>query len=587
MAEYDVIPYYISDSNRYVAHLDSLDFDYAKKAHYCGLWANRVRALHKYLSSHSTHKDGQIWLDEDVVVYDFTFYDEKLLKWADFASRQKLRYEALEQQRLELIEQDRQRALAKAEQMEQRRLDSLIDDVRINILMRHKEITMACDSKRLLDKNYIKERKDIYYAYLALYNRYNVSYDPFEEDSTAMFQQRIAPTDYLAQLQQLLSLQTDIYDSLLCDTNYTFRIAHFKDELRMETGIEYNDVFRSYCKYFVQPDIPIRFSTPETYQQYKQALNDVIALQKQYLEVVRLRRIISANSLDIETSYFHHYRAIAKQYKLIESTKVLTPSFANMAESKGFIHELADFVEVQQIFQRNLVRLDNITLRGDSIIRECNQGFADVKSAYKHLPSVATLVPDFHYVSESVGYDSTLSDFEHVQHCFRLVLELRRQIVQNDEQIRSSKNAELYLMSYYKATYKNLKVTPDFKTAAGGDVFLAYLDDFARLQQRYLAINVLHDSIVATDQQMGFFNRAYPNLYAGYKMLRKTYQPQRISSFEDVEKYEALQHSIRAMQLRFLEVVGSSDVESVDARMKTLRDIDQIRQLFGIAPADF
>ncbi|MBQ6097759.1 MAG: hypothetical protein IJK99_08430, partial [Bacteroidales bacterium] len=275
---------------------------YPLMAQWCRQQNLRINRMIRSLTNDYESSQGVIWMDSMHCITDADEYLAKLKSTAATLEAESDRYNALEQQRLDAERKAaEERARVEAARL-QREKDLRLATTKDTIRAMHKNITDICDAKGITDKARIKELKDIFYAYLAVYNRYDLT-DNNTTDS------------HFSQLAELQQFQNELIDSVLGTNSYTSRIESFKNTLHLRSGKTHNDVNKSYQRVFKKVQIPINFKSIAEYNSYVAQLREVMAVQQSYLTVIDLRDTISQNSNLLQQMCAKKHKDILASYK--------------------------------------------------------------------------------------------------------------------------------------------------------------------------------------------------------------------------------------------------------------------------------
>ncbi|KWW31277.1 MAG: hypothetical protein AUK63_550 [bacterium P3] len=568
-ANYNIEVAFLSDTLNFAASLDSMDDDNLTMAALCNEIGRRAHEMKRSLKNDYRIDGSGIWIDDRTVVTDFLFYEGMIDRLAAAATARSHYYLLREQQRLQEqeLQREREAQAAEARRIAERQAD--IDQLKKRINRQHSDIFSACDSRTIKDKSRIREYKNLYYAYLAVYNRYNLSQDDISDI-------------YSAQLHELDSMQRHMLDSTLSDNNYSSRIERFPEQLRDAAGMDYTDIVRAYNKYFVHTAVPVTFNTVEEYYRYTRDLDDIHRVQQHYLDAVALRKTIDQNSRIITLQYKKAYPNPVAAYMKLQESYNFTPAFNNESDAAVCIAGLNDFVAMQHIYLRSFERLDSIAMRADTIYMRSRGGLSDIRSAYRKLDSPAQVAPSFRSSTQARPYDSLLCDFEQVQRLYFRIIDLRTVITKNDSRILHAGNCEKTLKNHYRSVTKRTPFTPDFNNAHDGNEFAKNLAQYIDYQNLCLQAIAQWDTIVNDEVEINAYSKSHPNIINVYKRAFNSYRMDRISSDEDFHLYQKRIDALRSLQHIIIEILRSNDVDEINIRMKNLRDINQIKQILRL-----
>lgn len=569
-SNYNINPAFLSDTLNFVATLDSIDDnDNLMMASYCNEIGRRVHDMKLSLKNDYRVEGNNIWIDNRTVVNDYLFYEGKLDNLAAAAAARSQHYLLREQRQVRERELQQQREAELAKMQLEAEKKSAVNQTKQRIDHQHGDIAMSCDSRTIQFKSRAREYKSLYYAYLAVYNHYNLAQEDYSDD-------------YLHHLTELSDLQRHMLDSVLCEDNYTSRIDRFPDMLRDSTGIEYTDIMRAYHKYFVHTAVSISFNTAEEYYQYVRDLDNIHHVQMCYIEVVRLRKIIDHLNQYITSHYERKYAHPVRSYRNLYDRYNFTPTFNNEADAHAFLDKLNDFIAMQRIYLRSFDRLDTIALRADTIYNNSRGHLSDIRSAYKELAHPENMAPSFYQSSAAKDYENYLTNFEQVQQHYLQTIAYRNDIYRFDEQIMDANNMERVLKNYYRSVRKHTNLTPDFTTDENGLLFLQKLEQYITFQKECIADIALCDTLIRDEVEIKAYSKTHPNIYAVYKQVYKSYQMEQIASEEEFSRYRENLESIQNLQHTITQILRSKDANEINIRMKSIRDMGQMKQILKL-----
>lgn len=567
---YNINVAFLSDTLNFAASLDSMDSDdNLMLATYCNEIGRRVHEMKNSLKNDYRMENNLIWIDDNTVINDYLFYEGMLDKLAAAASARSQYYLAREKRQQEERERLKQQE-AEAEAARQlAKQTSTVFQLKQRIEQQHADITASCDIRTMKDKSRAREYKSLYYAYLAVYNHYNLTQDDISQS-------------YQDYLNELATMQRHFLDSTLSDDNYTSRIERFPNQLRDSAGIDYTDIVRAYRKYFVHTAVSITFNNTEEYYRYAHELEEIHRVQCYYLDVVALRKTIDKLDRDIVHKQEKKYPNPVYAYRQLHDSYNFTPTFNNEANAIEFISMLNDFIAMQRIYLRSFERLEAMAQRADTIFNLSRGHLSDIRGAYKKLEKPELKVPAFHTSAEAKDYEDYLTNFEQVQQHYLTSIKLRNTIHDLDNRILDADNLEKVLKSYYKSVCKHTVFTPNFETDKGGADFVQTLNNHIEFQQTCLADIALLDTLMRTEVEINAYSKSHSNIYAVYKQVFKSYQMEQIASDEELDMYREKLESIRSLQEIIIEILRSKDATEINIRMKSLRDMGQMKQVLKL-----
>ena len=560
----------VNDTAAAIDFLEAQQQDYLTLTNLCVSLRTKAQAAISSLSSDYTVKDSLIWIDSFTVVSDFSIYEYRLRRFADLMGRRSIAYSRLEQQRVEAEkEAARLRAEEQARQQQQAR-DKEASDLRQSIELHHRAIITACDGNGTSDKNKLKTLRDLYYSYLMVYNKYDLS-------------QGHATPSSISQLDDLNNFQLDLLENVLGQNSLPYRIENFKNQLKVRCEKNHSDVFRSYSRVFKQTNVPVTFASVSEYQDYIAKLQSIITVQQRYLEAVELRTTIQSNTDAIANLYGKKYRHIVDAYRDVLRTVDQVPAFTSNAESLNFIQTLSDFVQAQQLYLDHYNLLEELSRRADSIINPRTTVFKDVSRAYRDLEPSLMPLPNFKTVADAARYEAQLDDVRLIQEAYLQTLRLRNTIQILDDSLSAGRKADRTLWDGYRTLRKQADLTPSFNTVERSRAFLATLDDHIAMQR--LCMQILGKRRQVDDQERRISQLAdnYRNIEKAYSRLKKVYDSSAdIANLEDLRRYDRQVDSILQMQQSFIKLLTSDVVNESDNRLKKESDIEKIKLVLGL-----
>ena len=567
---YNISAAYISDTVNFAASLDSMDSDdNLMMATYCNEIGRRVHEMKHSLKNDYRMENNLIWIDDNTVINDYVIYEGMLDKLAAAAAARSQYYLAREKRQQEERELRKQREAEEEAARQLAKQTSTVLQLKQRIEQQHADITAACDVRTMKDKSRAREYKSLYYAYLAVYNHYNLSQDDISQS-------------YQDYLNELATMQRHFLDSTLCDNNYTVRIERFPNQLRDSAGIDYTDIVRAYHKYFVHTAVSITFNNTEEYYQYAHELDEIHHVQNYYLDVVALRKTIDKLDRVIVLQYEKQYSNPVHAYRVLHDNYNFTPTFNNESDAIDCVNRLEDFIAMQRIYLRSFARLDTIAKRADTIFNLSRGHLSDIRGAYKKLEKPELKTPTFRNSSEAKDYEDYLTNFEQVQQHYLTGIQLRNTIHDLDERILDSDNLEKVLKNYYRAVCKRTLFTPNFETNNAGADFVETLNRHIAFQNTCLADIALRDTLMREEVEINAYSKSHPNIYAVYKQVYQSYQMEQIASDEELDMYRNRLESIRGLQHIIIEILRSRDATEINIRMKSLRDMGQMKQVLRL-----
>ena len=564
---------WLNDTAGIVRYLDEQPQDYVELTNFCVSVRTKAQKMISSLENDYPFRDSLIWIDSNTVLADYTVYEFRLRRLADLMGKMSIKYSRLEQQRIEAEkEAARQRAIEEARRQQEER-NQTAADLRSNIELHHRAIITACDGAGITDKAKLKELKDLYYSYLMVYNKYDLSAGN-------------ATVESINRLDELNAFQNDLLENVVGQNSLPYQIENFKNVLKMRCEKDNGDVYRSYCKVFKHTSVPVSFADVKEYEEYVNRMRTVINVQQRYLQTLDLRATIDAGSEAINTQYGKKYKQVVSSYRDVRRGFNTLPSFTTNAESILFIESLEDFVAAQQRYMDFFSEMEEITARGDTIkSRGVARGkvLYDVVVAYRDIEGMLMPVPAFSNIEGADLYEGQLEDVRQVQQCYLDVLDLREDIARNDDTITSAKKLDRTLANGYRLLRRQVDLRPSFSDVQRGRSFISMLRSHIEMQK--LCILTMHklEHIKSNAQNITSKDSPYRNIGKAYGRMEKAYQGiDEITNSEDLRRYSRQCDYILEMQEAFLGVLRSQTVADADAKLKKDNGIDKIKLIIGL-----
>lgn len=564
---------WINDTAGIVRYLDEQPQDYVELTNFCVSVRTKAQKMIASLENDYPFRDSLIWIDSNTVISDYTVYEFRLRRLADLMGKMSIRYSRLEQQRIEAEkEAARQRAIEEARRQQEER-NQTAADLRSNIELHHRAIITACDGAGVTDKSKLKELKDLYYSYLMVYNKYDLSIGN-------------ATVESINRLDELNAFQNDLLENVVGQNSLPYQIENFKNVLKMRCEKDNGDVYRSYTKVFKNTSVPVSFADVKEYEEYVNRMRTVINVQQRYLQTLDLRATIDAGSDAINTQYGKKYKQVLSSYRDVRRGLNTLPAFTTNAESILFVEGLEDFIAAQQRYIDFFSEMEEITSRGDTIkSRGINRGkvLYDVVVAYRDIENTLLPIPSFSTTEGADLYEGQLEDVRKVQECYIEVLDLREVIARNDDTITSAKKLDRTLANGYRLLRRQVDLRPNFSAVERGRSFIEMLRTYIELQQ--LSINTMHklEHIKTNAQNITSKDSPYRNIGKAYTRMEKAYHGiDEITNAEDMRRYNRQCDYILEMQDAFLKLLRSQTVADADAKLKKDNGIDKIKLIIGL-----
>ena len=572
----DILPNYsleaawVDDTIGIMEYLGSQPQDYVELTNLCVTIRTRAQRAIASLEEYP-HVDSLIWIDDRTVVSDYTIYEYRLRRLAEMMGRMSITYSRLEQQRIENEkEAARQRAIEEARRKQEER-DRMADELRASIELHHNTILKATSGTGITDKAKLAEMKNIYYAYLMVFNQY-------------VFPPGHATDEMIMRLDELNSFQNDMMETVLGENSLLYQIDNFKNVLKVRcesTGN--NDIYRSYSRVFKRTSVPVSFANVTEYSEYTNRLRDVLTVQHRYLQTIDLRATITAGSNAINARYGKRYREVLSTYRDVLATVNQVPAFTTNSESVMFIHSLEDFIAAQQIWIDDYVLLEEISARADSIMQTSQNRFRDVADAYHSIESLLKVVPAFKDANGAANFEARVDEVRQVQQCYLRVIALRTQIAINDDTLAGAQRLSRTLASGYRTLRRAAILQPQFYNVERGRSFIAQLENFIETQNLCRATMDKLRIIEVNERAITGKSNPYRNIAKGYQRVIKAYSGiTEIDNTDDLRRYSLQCDNIIDMQEAFINTIHSKTADDCDKNMRHEFDIEKIRLIVGL-----
>ena len=561
---------WVDDTAGVMRYLNEQPQDYVALTNTCVAIRTKAQKAINSIENDYTFRDSILWLDSNTVLGDYPIYEYRLRRLAELMGRMSIRYSRLEQQRIEAErEAARQRAIEEARRQQEER-DRTAADLRSNIELHHRAIITACDGVGVTNKAKLKELKDLYYSYLMVYNKYDLSTGPASNES-------------IAKLDELNAFQNDMLENVLGENSLPYQIENFKNILKVRCESGNSDVFRSYSKVFKHTSVPVSFADVREYEDYVNRLRTITTIQARYLQTLDLRATIAAGNDAIATRYGKKYRDVVSAYKEVLATVNQLPTFTTNAESLIFIKSLEDFVEAQQIYIDDYSAYEELSSRSDTILRGSNSRFRDVVEAYRSIQESLRPIPAFRNAEEAELFEHQLEEARQVQQCYLDVLALRDIIARNEDTLNDSRKLDRTLYNGYRLLRKQVDLRPQFTTVERGRSFIDMLRQHLELQQ--LCLSTI-DKLRTIEQNEAYIldkDNKLRNLAKAYQRMIKVYSSvSEITNAEDLQRYSRQCDYTIEMQEAFMATMRSQTAIECDNKLKRENDIDRIKLVIGL-----
>ncbi len=572
----DILPNYgidstwVDDTAAINDYLATQPQDYATLTNLCVSIRTKTQKVITSIENDYQHRDSLIWLDDNTVLSDYSIYEYRLRRLAELMGRKSVYYSRMEQQRIEQEkEAARQRAIDEARQQQAER-DAIAEGLRANIDLHNRAIIQATMGNGISDKNKLVELKDIYYSYLMVYNKYDLSPSP-------------ATDDMIMRLDELNSFQNDLLEKVLGENSIPNQIDNFKNVLKMRCDNNNNDVYRSYSRVFKRTSVRVSFADLNEYGDYINRLQTVALVQSRYLQTLDLRATIAAGTAAIESRYGKKYREALYSYRNALATINMLPAFTTNAESMIFIKSLEDFVEAQQIYLDNYAYMEEISQRADTILHYAGGRFRDVSEAYHNAEPALKVLPTFRDAAGATIYESKLDGVREVQRCYLTVLQLREEIAKCDDSLTAARKVDRVLANGYRNLRRQQNLQPQFYNVEGGLAFIEYLQRYLEMQRLCLStvdkLNIIEQNSNIIDNK----ENAFRNIAKAYQRTLKAYKGiNEINNTEELRRYSQQCDNIIVMQEAFINTLRSETAADIDKKLRQEYDLTRIRLAIGL-----
>ena len=572
----DLLPNYgleaawVDDTAGVVEYLAAQPQDYAELTNLCvSLRTRAQKAINSFENDYIT-VDSLVWIDSNTVVSDFVIYEYRLRRLAEQMGRMSIRYSRLEQQRIaDEKEAARQRALDEARRKQEER-DRIADELRSNIDLHHNAIIKATLGTGVSNRTKLAELRDIYYAYLMVYNKY-------------VFPPGHATDEMITRLDELNSFQNDLIENLLGQNSLLYQIENFKNVLKVRCeSSNNNDVYRSYTRVFKRTSVPVSFVDVSEYSDYINQLRGIVLVQQRYLQTLELRATIAAGSDAIAARYGKKYREVVSTYRDVLATVNQVPAFTTQNESLLFIQSLEEFIDAQQLYIDNYVTLEELSARADSIMQGQNR-FRDVSDAYRSVEPMLKTIPAFKDAVGAALFDARVEEVRQVQQCYLRVIALRTQIAANDDTLTAARKMSRTLANGYRTLYRAAVLQSQFYSVERGQAFISQLESFVETQD--LCISTMHKlRVIETNERVITSKETpYRNISKAYLRVVKSYSGiDQITNHEDLRRYGLQCDNIIEMQEAFIRTMRGTLAEDCDKSLRHETDVAKIRLVVGL-----
>lgn len=550
--EFGIRADFLDDTIHLVRYLDTLTGDNHTHTDTCVTLNARLMTMQNSIRYDFRHSKDTIWIDATTYLSDYNDYGQRIDDLSAMLLRRAHIYIEREHLRTDSLQQ------------------SAINITKDSISRQHRTIVNACDGIGISDKTRQKELKDLYYAYLSVYNRYD-------------FSMRRGDSAYVNDLNEFSAFQKHIINNLLSNNNYTSRINSFANTLRIRCGHNHAEVYRSYSRVFLQKPFPIDFSSIKEYYAYTEKQQEILDIQNCYLEVVDLRERITAASKRITSLYNPKFRDVARTYDEVVKTIHTVPSFTTMPDAQFFIGELKEFIQVQECYQSDYNRISAILSHSDTISRRCSVHYPDVAKAYKSLFATINVNPNYHTLDDAEHYSRELDYVEVMQRQYDTIVDLRANIEELKDSISRHWLQHFSIYNGFQTIRKQFVLTPSFINVDGGHDFINSLNDCASMENLCIDVINLFNEYQDLDDKVGSAIRPYKNIKKAYDKLEKDYITiKSINHSSELELYHQQLSAFISVQKTIFDKAYSNDAASTDLRLKGIKDNDKIELILGV-----
>ena len=447
--------------------------------------------------------------------------------------------------------------------------ESLIREQKMVVLKdrirsQHQRLTAQCSEEGVADKNRARFLKNIHYAYLSVYNHYNINSSDNSEE-------------YYFRLTQLDSMQRHLRDSILGADSYINRIENFKNTLRLKAGKDRVDVYKSYLRTYEPPTIAINFTTIEEYRLYARQHLEIIKIQNRYLECLEWLDRIEANTGSI-LAMLGNSGGHSLPYKNIVATTNFVPIFTTDEGGQQFIDKLKDFEAMQQEYLKTEARIRELEGIADSIYR-VGRKYSDLTGAFRLVQQGTDIYPAFRNQEELDAYERKIQDYKTVCMQYLHLVYLRDTIAANENIIDHSTKT---LRDGQRTLKKFYKWTPNFSTPAEGVAFFKDLQLLLDMQKQCIGIN---DNIVTQDlneKEILALTKDYSYIRRAYNTMMKTYEYKgSIATKENLRIYGDLQRMAVDMQLALINHIKRNPME-LERMMRAEKEVRGYKAVIGV-----
>ncbi len=549
--DFGIRPIFLDDTFHVARYLDSLNGANSDMTDTCVTLNAKLMTMTNVMLYDYRHNNDTVWIDATHYIEDYQIYTQRINILSKYVLDRAHQYIDQEHIRQDNIQQN------------------ALNLCRDTISRQHRTILNSCEGIGISDKIRKKELKDIYYAYLSVYNRYD-------------FSMKRSDSAYLASLQEFSNFQKNLIDNILSNSGYTIKINNFVNTLKVRCENRHPDVLRSYQRTFRQPTPEINFASIKGYYEYISRLEAIMEVQNSYMEAVDLREQIDATGKRIYSLYSSKSREEAKTYQQVAATVNTVPSFNTLTDAEAFIQRLQEFTQVQACYIQDFNRLSQIQMHGDSIVKRCGMKYSEVAKAYKQISSVNSMSPNYMSLDDAARFGLEMDHFELLQRQYDSIIVLRQQIDRYKDTISKGWIKHRIIHNGFQNICKQFVFTPTFIDATGGSEFIDQLIDCRDIG--ITCINSMHlaDQSKQLGDRIDAAMKPYSNIRKAYNMLEDVYMStQSINHISDLTIY--------MQQLEaFISVQGSvwgkleTDAANTNNQLKGVKEINKMEIILGL-----
>lgn len=568
-SDYGVRSAYISDTNTFVSIVSNMKGSYSDKIAYCSNIKTRLQTMYISLSNDYNHYDTLILLGQNRAVNDFHIYGQKMQQLLQAVSNQITYYSKFEHE-YSIIQKNNALAISDddifiGQQMTNAEANAMLDSA----MHLHEIIQQICFDSAITDKSVRKEKRNIYYVYLPIYNK--ITTLPKNSDDAT-----------LNDFEDLIWMQNDMIEYVISDSSYSKRIAEFQRVLkaRTEANTSDNDIYRSYMRNFRKVSLPMNFRNIDGYRRYTQRMKEIINVQEDYIESISLRDSINRNTDTILHLTHIRYPNLATAYRSKLSNINTTPSFKNIRESSEFKNTERGFIEWQKKYIELIRRIENLRERGNKLMSEDIRQSSDIQSVYNKLPSIDNISTTFTDMDEYDNFEAAIKQREILLEDFQTIINLRDSVKKYDNAIYTSPYIERNFLKGYR-TMRNAMPSSKLEDISLTNHCIIELQQITLFQDSCIYAMNLGKKIALNEQTIDQYSKTMPNIVKAYRLLKKeTIYGQSINNSKDMRDYKISLLDQINLQVNFLNFLYSEQASSINQRMYGIHNTEQIKSIF-------